>query len=70
MTVGKNLSEPIENSCAHRAPVPTLVPEYVIILWGVCKTWTRYLRMADADGKMRIENIADHDKNTKKSQIH
>ena len=22
---------------------------------GVCKTWTGYLRMADADGKMRIE---------------
>ena len=21
---------------------------------GLCKTWTGYLRMADADGKMRI----------------
>ena len=22
---------------------------------GVCKTWTRYLRMEDADGKMQME---------------
>ena len=32
---------------------------------GVCKTRTGYLRMADADGKMRIEN-ADNKKSKKK----
>ena len=27
---------------------------------GVCKTRTGYLRMADADGKMRIEKCGQH----------
>ena len=34
---------------------------------GVCKTQTGYLRMADADGKMRMENNADN-KNSKKEK--
>ena len=32
---------------------------YVTERRGVCKTWTGHLRMADADGKMRIEKNAD-----------
>ena len=49
---------------------------YVYIIWvsilrGVCKTRTGYLRMADADGKMRIEKCgwkknADNKKSKKK----
>ena len=35
---------------------------------GVCKTRTGYLRMADVDGKMRIEKIVNNNKN-KKTQI-
>ena len=43
----------------------------IYILVGVCKTRTRYLRMADADGKMRIEKCgwkknADSKKSKKK----
>ena len=34
---------------------------------GVCKTQTGYLRMADADGKMRMKNNADN-KNSKKEK--
>ena len=29
--------------------------QFVLLRTGVCKTRTGYLRMADADGKMRIE---------------
>ena len=32
---------------------------------GVCKTRTGYLRMADADGKMRMEKNADNKKSKK-----
>ena len=32
---------------------------------GVCKTRTGYLRMADADGKMRMEKSADNKKSKK-----
>ena len=44
---------------------------WVSILRGVCKTRTGYLRMADADGKMRIEKCgwkknADNKKSKKK----
>ena len=38
--------------------VSCLVREILLNLtfnWGVCKTRTGYLRLADADGKMRIE---------------
>ena len=33
---------------------------------GVCKTRTGYLRMADADGKMRMEKNVDNKKTKKK----
>ena len=36
---------------------------------GVCKTRTRYLQMADADGKMTIEKIVNNNKNKKETQI-
>ena len=32
---------------------------------GVCKTRTGYLRMADTDGKMRMEKNADNKKSKK-----
>ena len=49
----------------------------LVVLWsdsftvwfqrGVCKTRTGYLRMADADGKMRMEKNADNKKSKKET---
>ena len=36
-----------------------------LIISGVCKTRTGYLRMAYADGKMRMEKNADNKKSKK-----
>ena len=40
----------------------------VNLTWGVCKTRTGYLRMADADGKTRMEKISDNKKSKKKKK--
>ena len=48
-------------------------PSLGVIPWGVCKTRTGYLRMADADGenadrKMRMEKNADNKKIKKRKK--
>ena len=37
----------------------------IVVKTRVCKTRTGYLRMADADGKMRMEKNADNKKSKK-----
>ena len=52
---GKNWTESRGKQLICTARSPGNEEKVREIKEGVCKTWTGYLRMADADGKMRIE---------------
>ena len=50
------VTHPIEGDILQN---PVVINNH-LLLQGVCKTRTGYLRMADADGKMRIEKCGQH----------